>query len=91
MSKEVRPKKKAPTDQWIYIGPNLSGGRLARHTVFRGSIPKYLDDLQKQPAFRDLLVPLERLSEAQSRVIQPGTAEYLAYQALSGKEKEHGN
>lgn len=72
----------------IYLGPNLPGGRLLQSTVFRGGIPKYLEQLLKeQTDVAALIVPVEELSAVQARILQKGTAEYVAYQAILGKEQ----
>ncbi|GIO08009.1 hypothetical protein J31TS6_40370 [Brevibacillus reuszeri] len=67
----------------IYVGPNIPGGRLMQYTVFRGGIPDYLDDLlEKQPAIRQLLVPVQDLSSVQVRISTPGTLEHTFYQRV---------
>ncbi|WP_312117947.1 hypothetical protein [Brevibacillus reuszeri] len=72
-----------PQEQLIYVGPNIPGGRLMQYTVFRGGIPDYLDDLlEKQPAIRQLIVPVQDLSSVQARISTPGTLEHTFYQRV---------
>lgn len=67
----------------IYVGPNLPGGLLLQSTVFRGGIPVYLQPLLKeQPDVAALIVPVDEMSGVQERIVQTGTAEFVAYQAI---------
>ncbi|OKP97782.1 hypothetical protein [Paenibacillus sp. P46E] len=67
----------------IYVGPNLPGGRLLQSTVFRGGIPVYLQPLLKeQPYVSALIVPVDEMSGVQEKIVQTGTAEFVAYQAI---------
>ncbi|MEC0171165.1 hypothetical protein [Paenibacillus graminis] len=67
----------------IYVGPNLPGGRLLQSTVFRGGVPAYLQPLlDEQPDIAALIVPVDELSEVQAKIVQTGTPEYVAYQAI---------
>lgn len=85
--KEKSTQHKKP-QQMIYVGPNLSGGRLSSYSVFKDGIPAYLSDLiDKQPAIKNLIVPLSELSKAQSRKDAPGTLEHQAYKELSQERK----
>lgn len=76
----TEPERVAPL---IYLGPNLRGGRLLQSTVFRGGIPVYLQPLlAEQPDVAALIVPVDEMAGAQARIIQTGTPEYGAYQAI---------
>ncbi|OBZ08926.1 hypothetical protein A8L34_22505 [Bacillus sp. FJAT-27264] len=67
----------------IYLGPNLPGGRLLQSTVFREGIPAYLEPLlTERPEVKDLIIPLDEMIGAQQRILQTGTLEHVAYQAL---------
>ncbi|MEC2131637.1 hypothetical protein P9G84_22185 [Brevibacillus centrosporus] len=80
---EEQPEKK----QLIYIGPNIPGGFLAQHTIFRNGVPKYLEDIRKRfPQVDTLIIPIAHLLEAQAQLQRKGTALQQAYQALSRKE-----
>lgn len=73
--------------QQIYVGPNLPGGGLSRFTVFRDGIPQYLEVLlQQQPLIKSLIVPVDELSAAMTRVETPGTLEHSNFQELLRKE-----
>lgn len=91
-TQESAPEKKPKKNQLIYIGPNLPGGFLAQHTVFRDGIPKHLDGVRKTyPQVDTLIVPVTQLLEAQAQLRRKGTAVQQAYQALSRKEQANGN
>ncbi|MEC2128136.1 hypothetical protein P9G84_03905 [Brevibacillus centrosporus] len=80
---EEQPKK----EQLIYIGPNIPGGFLAQHTIFRNGVPKYLEEIRKRyPQVDTLIIPVAQLLEAQAQLQRKGTALQQAYQALSRKE-----
>lgn len=67
----------------IYLGPNLPGGRLLQSTVFRGGIPEYLKPLlEEQPDVAALIVPVNEITGVQTQIVQTGTPEYGAYQAI---------
>ncbi|MGF9822594.1 hypothetical protein ABE430_20240 [Brevibacillus agri] len=85
--RESAADEKSKKEQLIYIGPNLPGGFLAQHTVFRDGIPKHLDGIRKTyPQVDTLIVPIAQLLEAQGELRRKGTAVQQAYQALSRKE-----
>ena len=49
----------------IYIGPNLSHGRLLQYQVFIGGLPEYLDaEFDEFPQLKQLFIPVEQLNEA---------------------------
>ena len=75
----------------IYLGPNLTNGRLAHATVFRSGIPAHLQDLrEKHPDLDTLIVPTTDMGDVQSRVVRSGTPEYQAYQALERLGRKDG-
>ncbi|GEB35306.1 hypothetical protein [Brevibacillus parabrevis] len=79
----VKTESEQPQVQLIYVGPNLPGGRLMQYTVFRGGVPEYLTDLfEKQPAIRQLIVPVRDLAAAQAKTGTPGTLEHALYQQV---------
>lgn len=72
-----------PKGPLIYLGPNLPGGRLLQSTVFRGGIPIYLQSLlDEKPDVAALIVPVDEIKGVEARIVQKGTSEYMAYQAL---------
>ncbi len=83
---EQEPKQEPtlqPTGPMIYVGPNVTGGRLMQYTVFRGGVPDYLADLlDKQPAIRQLIVPVHDLAAVQTRIGTPGMLEHALFQQI---------
>ncbi len=66
------------SDKRIYIGPNLSGGRLAHATVFSGGYPSYVTELINSHRWMALLfVPVEQYTEKLAERNRKGTALYL--------------
>lgn len=58
----------------IYIGPNLSRGRLLQYQVFIGGFPEHLDaEFDEFPQLERLFVPLEKLNEAVEEARKAGT------------------
>lgn len=58
----------------IYIGPNLSRGRLLQYQVFIGGLPEYLDaEFDEFPQLERLFVPVEKLNEAIEDARKAGT------------------
>lgn len=58
----------------IYIGPNLSRGRLLQYQVFIGGLPEYLDaEFDEFPQLERLFVPVEKLNEAIEATRKAGT------------------
>ena len=58
----------------IYIGPNLSRGRLLQYQVFIGGLPEHLDaEFDEFPQLERLFVPLENLNEAVEDAKKAGT------------------
>jgi hypothetical protein len=75
----------------IYLGPNLSNGRLAHATVFRSGIPAHLQALrEKHPDIDTLIVPIEDIGPTQTRITRSGTPENQAYQALERLSRKEG-
>jgi hypothetical protein len=67
----------------IYLGPNLPGGRLLQSTVFSEEIPFHLKALlDEQPDVATLIVPIDEMADVQVRIIQKGTPDHGAYQAI---------
>jgi hypothetical protein len=82
-TEQIESVKEKETNSLIYLGPNLPGGRLLQSTVFREGIPAYLEPLLiERPEVKDLIIPLNEMIIAQKLILQTGTAQYVAYQAL---------
>lgn len=66
--------KNKKTEKLIYIGPNLSRGRLLQYQVFIGGLPEYLDaEFDEFPQLEKLFVSVEQLNRALEEVQQTGT------------------
>lgn len=66
------------TKQTIYIGPSLSGSRLAHATVFIGEYPVYIKAiLDKHPWMVYLFVPVHEYAESMKKLTTKGTALYI--------------
>lgn len=66
--------KKSASEKLIYVGPNLSRGRLLQYQVFIGGLPKHLDaEFDEFPQLEKLFVSVEQLNRALEEVQQTGT------------------
>lgn len=67
----------------IYCGPTLPKAQLVSLSIFRGGLPKYVQDLiAKTPEIGRLIVPVDKLAPTQQRTRTPGTEEHRLYQAI---------
>lgn len=67
-------KKQKSAEKLIYIGPNLSRGRLLQYQVFIGGLPTHLEEeFAAMPALKRLFVPVAELNAAMAQAKQPGT------------------
>ena len=62
-------KQKSASEKLIYIGPNLSRGRLLQYQVFIGGLP----------TLKRLFVPVAELNAAMAQAKQPGTPLHKYY------------
>lgn len=71
------PVKDYPvSDHSVYIGPTIPG--LARFTVFRGSKPPHVMTMENElPELSELIVPVDMLHEADSKVSTSGTMMHI--------------
>lgn len=66
--------QKSASEKLIYVGPNLSRGRLLQYQVFIGGLPKHLDaEFDEFPQLEKLFVSVEQLNRALEKVQQTGT------------------
>lgn len=73
-------KQKSASDKLIYIGPNLSRGRLLQYQVFIGGLPTHLEEeFAAMPALKRLFVPVAELNAAMAQAKQPGTPLHKYY------------
>lgn len=67
--------------QLIYVGPPVKG--VQRFSVFKGGYPKHVENhLEACPAFKQLFVPIPKLSEVQMRLNDSGTVESMFYKKV---------
>ncbi len=72
MAKRFKAK---PVQKLIYIGPNLSNGRLTHATVFSGGYPAHvLSLIETAPWLTHLMVPVAQYTEKMKEAEQKGTA-----------------
>lgn len=82
--KPVVPEPKPPEEQLIYLGPTLSGGRLAQNAVFRGGVPTQLGYLfELEPDLGLMIVPVERLVETRKLIQELGTPQNAVFERLA--------
>lgn len=84
----TNPKQSQPT-RVIYVGPNLTRGRLLRYRVYIGGLPTHLDEeFKKCPNLGKLFVSLEHIKEAEMEIMTAGTPlnKYYAEAAKLNKE-----
>lgn len=73
----------------IYVGPNLTRGRLLRYRVYIGGLPTHLDEeFQTCPNLKKLFVNVENINEAETEIMTAGTPlnKYYAEAAKLNKE-----
>lgn len=82
--KEVAEKKnlKVKPEPLIYVGPTLLG--VANHnTVFHQGLPKEIQiAIEKEPAFKNLLIPIRRLALASDEIANQRGAIYTCYKKV---------
>lgn len=68
---------------FVYVGPNLPGGKLSAFTVFRGKPPAHIAALmEEKPEIKRLIVPVAQIAEALQKARTQGTAEFRAVRNL---------
>ncbi len=68
----------------VYIGPDISGAK--QYTVFNNGLPDVLKKkIQEQPFFRSLIVPVEKLAQANMELAKEGSVLNILYQKASKK------
>ena len=67
-------KQESANTKLIYIGPNLSRGRLLQYQVFIGGLPTHLEaEFEALPALKRLFVPIAEMATAAEQAKQKGT------------------
>lgn len=73
--------KAKKTEKKIYIGPNLSRGRLQHGAVYIGGLPTHLAvEFESLPALERLFVPLSEMEKAVEQTQKAGTPLNKYYQ-----------
>ena len=68
--------------QKMYIGPSIPGV-VKNSTVFIGDLPKRLTEVSQQvPSIQNLVVPIERITEAKKALSQKGSVEDVSYERI---------
>lgn len=64
----------------VYIGPSFPKGELSQYTIFSNGLPGFLMEHSKKcVALKSLVIPVERLGEAQQKLMVKGSAERTLY------------
>lgn len=70
----MNKKESALTKKLIYVGPNLSRGRLLRYSIYIGGYPTHLEsEFEKCPNLKKLFVPITNLQDAENAIQKTGT------------------
>lgn len=86
---------RATHKHFVYIGPSVPNGSLARNSIFSGEIgkiEKHLSSvLEKYPKVKNLIVPISQLAAASKEIEKTGNALYRYYEELVAEfRKENG-
>lgn len=66
----------------IYVGPSLK--TLQKYSVFQNGLPAYVDEhIEKCPAIRGLLIPVDQLAAAEQAAKEMGSKEAILSQTIS--------
>lgn len=80
--KEAQEVQEQQAVTLIYVGPNLK--TLQKYSVFQNGLPAYVDEhIEKCPAIRGLLVPVDQLAAAEQAVKEIGSKEAILSQTIS--------
>ena len=80
--------KKKKADTLIYCGPSFPG-RLQQYSVFRGGVPKYLDNLIEEcPNIKSMIVPISKLAITRDKLNKKGSRENQLYKNILDYQKE---
>lgn len=87
-AKTTQAKASAKPETVVYVGPSILG--VAYHnTVYNNGLPQELQDaIEKEPAFRNLIVPISQLSAVGNDIANKRGAAYIFYEkALQYKQE----
>lgn len=87
-SKTTQAKAAAKPETVVYIGPSILG--VANHnTVYNNGLPQELQDaIEKEPAFKNLLVPISQLAAAGNDIANKRGAAYTFYEKAMQYKQE---
>lgn len=87
VQQKAKKKEAAKSPMWdgktvMYVGPTIRGVA-AEGSLFKNGLPELLkNEMEKQPAIRDLIVPVDRLAEANKELAMPGSALAAVYRKV---------
>lgn len=87
-SKTTQAKAATKPETVVYIGPSILG--VANHnTVYNNGLPQELQDaIEKEPAFKNLLVPISQLAAAGNDIANKRGAAYTFYEKAMQYKQE---
>lgn len=78
------PSAAVAPQQRVYIGPSFRG--VTSGTIYLGELPEHLKaKIQKLPALGELVVPIERLAQAQQALKDANSDLSMIYEAVLKK------
>ena len=81
----TKSKNSAPTQTVVYCGPTLPGVA-KQYTVYKGALPEQLTAaIKKEPAIRELIIPLDKLTDARRQLSSRSGYIYRLYKAVQPK------
>ena len=88
--KTRKPAQKAQQKcAYMYVGPNIPGGRMFTGSLYRDNLPKHLDDLfNKVPEIKKLCVDVQTLPKIKKEVTEQGTEAHRLYKHIEMQIRE---
>lgn len=86
--KKVERKVAEKTGILIYCGPNLPGGILQQFTIFKGDLPKHINEqIEKCPAIKELFITPNLLAKFRKDIQNEGTRENMLFNQVLQYER----
>lgn len=87
---QVAPKTAKAKVATVYAGPNVPGGVLSQFTVFREGVlaPHVKQIVERYPAIKQLIIPVNRLSKVLSNLKDAESAESAQFKAILAQFKK---
>ncbi|MFG6383462.1 MAG: hypothetical protein K1V96_04300 [Lachnospiraceae bacterium] len=80
LSKEIQQKQKS----MVYLGPDIPGAK--QYTIFNNGLPDVLKEKMKEhPFFYALVVPVEKMAQANAELAQEGSALHVLFEKANEK------